>query len=84
VAPAVIGRIWPRPNIDTDGEFGAGIRRGGDVAFVCEELKQIFDRRGGQWSKGRYVPSLVAANGDILERRMISTGFLTPEREGLQ
>ena len=58
--------------------ISAVFRRGGEVAFVAEELKQVFDPRGGQWSHGRYVPSLVAAIGDILERHMIDTGFLVP------
>ena len=56
--------------------ISAVFRRGGEVAFVAEELKQIFDPRGGQWSNGRYVPSLVAAIGDVIERHMIATGFL--------
>ena len=56
--------------------ISAVFRRGGEVAFVAEELKQVFDPRGGQWSGGRYVPSLVAAIGDVIERHMIETGFL--------
>jgi ribonucleoside-diphosphate reductase alpha chain len=56
--------------------ISAVFRRGGEVAFVAEELKQVFDPRGGQFSKGRYVPSLVAAIGDVIERHMIETGFL--------
>ena len=63
--------------------ISAVFRRGGDVSFVAEELKQVFDPRGGQWSNGRYVPSLVAAIGDILERHMIGTGFLPAEHTGL-
>ena len=52
---------------------------------MAEELKQVFDPRGGQWSNGRYVPSLVAAIGDIIERHMIETGFLAPaEKLGRQ
>jgi ribonucleoside-diphosphate reductase alpha chain len=58
--------------------ISAVFRRGGNVAFVAEELKQVFDPRGGQWNNGRYVPSLVAAIGDVIERHMIETGFLTP------
>jgi ribonucleoside-diphosphate reductase alpha chain len=50
--------------------ISAVFRRGGEVAFVAEELKQVFDPRGGQWANGRYVPSLVAAIGDIIERHM--------------
>ncbi len=56
--------------------ISAVFRRGGEVAFVAEELKQVFDPRGGQWSNGRYVPSLVAAIGEVLERHMRETGFL--------
>src|SRR5271165_7033335 len=58
--------------------ISAVFRRGGDVGFVAEELKQVFDPRGGNWTGGRYVPSLVAAIGDVIERHMIETGFLTP------
>ena len=66
--------------------ISAVFRRGGDVAFVVEELKAVFDPRGGQWMGGRYVPSLLAAIGDVIERHMISIGFIpdpAAEREGL-
>ncbi|MCR6629292.1 MAG: adenosylcobalamin-dependent ribonucleoside-diphosphate reductase [Magnetospirillum sp.] len=56
--------------------ISAVFRRGGDVAFVVEELKAVFDPRGGQWMGGRYVPSLLAAIGDVIERHMIDIGFL--------
>ena len=56
--------------------ISAVFRRGGDVAFVAEELKAVFDPRGGQWQNGRYVPSLIAAIGGILERHMAETGFM--------
>jgi ribonucleoside-diphosphate reductase alpha chain len=59
--------------------ISAVFRRGGEVGFVAEELKQVFDPRGGQWMNGRYVGSLVAAIGNVLERHMIETGFLIPE-----
>ncbi|MGH7086943.1 MAG: hypothetical protein ACREFN_18365 [Acetobacteraceae bacterium] len=59
--------------------ISAVFRRGGDVSFVAEELKQVFDPRGGRWNNGTYVPSLVAAIGNILERHMREIGFLTPE-----
>ncbi|MCC7266287.1 MAG: adenosylcobalamin-dependent ribonucleoside-diphosphate reductase [Caulobacteraceae bacterium] len=48
----------------------AVFRRGGDVSFVAEELKAVFDPRGGAWLGGRYVPSLLAAIGGILERHL--------------
>ncbi|MGH7067251.1 MAG: adenosylcobalamin-dependent ribonucleoside-diphosphate reductase [Acetobacteraceae bacterium] len=59
--------------------ISAVFRRGGDVSFVAEELKQVFDPRGGRWNNGEYVPSLVAAIGNILERHMREIGFLAPE-----
>lgn len=63
--------------------ISAVFRRGGEVAFVVEELKAVFDPRGGQWMEGRYVPSLLAAIGDVIERHMIAIGFLeTPEGNG--
>jgi len=63
--------------------ISAVFRRGGDVAFVVDELKAVFDPRGGQWMGGRYVPSLLAAIGGVIERHMIDTGFLEPGRDGL-
>lgn len=50
--------------------ISAVFRRGGDVSFVAEELKAVFDPCGGAWLEGRYVPSLPAAIGGILERHM--------------
>jgi ribonucleoside-diphosphate reductase alpha chain len=59
--------------------ISAVFRRGGDVSFVVEELKAVFDPRGGQWMEGRYVPSLLAAIGGVIEKHMIDTGFLKPD-----
>jgi ribonucleoside-diphosphate reductase alpha chain len=56
--------------------ISAVFRRGGDVSFVVDELKAIFDPRGGQWMNGRYIPSLLAAIGEVIERHMIEIGFL--------
>ncbi len=56
--------------------ISAVFRRGGDVSFVVEELKAVFDPRGGQWMDGRYVPSLLAALGEVIERHMIDIGFM--------
>jgi ribonucleoside-diphosphate reductase alpha chain len=61
--------------------ISAVFRRGGDVSFVVEELKAVFDPRGGQWMGGRYVPSLLAAIGGVIERHMIETGFLVQGSE---
>ncbi|HLJ64055.1 MAG TPA: ribonucleoside-diphosphate reductase, adenosylcobalamin-dependent, partial [Stellaceae bacterium] len=60
--------------------ISAVFRRGGDVAFVVEEMKAVFDPRGGAFMNGRYVPSLLAAIGDVIERHMIDIGFV-PARE---
>ena len=56
--------------------ISAVFRRGGDVAFVVEELKAVFDPRGGAWMEGRYVPSILAALGGVIERHMLEIGFL--------
>ncbi|MEE8506625.1 MAG: adenosylcobalamin-dependent ribonucleoside-diphosphate reductase, partial [Kiloniellales bacterium] len=56
--------------------ISAVFRRGGDVSFVVEELKAVFDPRGGAWLGGKYVPSLLAAIGAVIERHMIEIGFL--------
>lgn len=56
--------------------ISAVFRRGGEVAFVVEELKAVFDPRGGVWMEGRYVPSLLAAIGGVIEKHMIAIGFL--------
>ncbi len=64
--------------------ISAVFRRGGDVGFVVEELKAVFDPRGGQWMNGRYVPSLLAAIGDVIEKHMLDTGFLAQERSARQ
>ncbi|MCC3304124.1 adenosylcobalamin-dependent ribonucleoside-diphosphate reductase [Sneathiella sp. HT1-7] len=58
--------------------ISAVFRRGGDVSFVVGELKAVFDPRGGAWVKGKYVPSLLAAIGEVIETHMIQIGFLPP------
>ncbi|MEQ1755941.1 MAG: adenosylcobalamin-dependent ribonucleoside-diphosphate reductase [Micropepsaceae bacterium] len=56
--------------------ISAVFRRGGDVSFVVDELKAVFDPRGGQWVNRQYVPSLLAAIGGVIEEHMIAIGFL--------
>ncbi|HUJ02188.1 MAG TPA: adenosylcobalamin-dependent ribonucleoside-diphosphate reductase [Rhizomicrobium sp.] len=58
--------------------ISAVFRRGGDVSFVVDELKAVFDPRGGQWMSGHYVPSLLAAIGEVIERHLIDIGFMNP------
>jgi len=62
--------------------ISAVFRRGGDVSFVVEELKAVFDPRGGAWIKGRYVPSILAAIGGVIERHLIEIGFIEAARAG--
>ncbi len=61
--------------------ISAIFRRGGDVSFVVEELKAVFDPRGGAWTNGKYVPSLLAAIGEIIEQHIIHIGF---QEEGVR
>ena len=62
--------------------ISAVFRRGGDVSFVVEELKAVFDPRGGAWMEGKYVPSLLAAIGDVIEQHMLAIGFMTRPDDG--
>ena len=64
--------------------ISAVFRRGGDVSFVVEELKAVFDPRGGAWMGGKYVPSILAAIGGVIEKHMVATGFLAGEGSGLK
>jgi ribonucleoside-diphosphate reductase alpha chain len=64
--------------------ISAVFRRGGDVSFVVEELKAVFDPRGGAWMGGKYVPSILAAIGGVIERHMVAIGFLAGEGTGLK
>ena len=64
--------------------ISAVFRRGGDVSFVVEELKAVFDPRGGAWVQGKYIPSILAAIGSVLEQHMIAIGFLEGEGMGLK
>jgi ribonucleoside-diphosphate reductase alpha chain len=57
--------------------ISAVFRRGGDVSFVVEELKAVFDPRGGQWMDGHYVPSLLAAIGEVIEKHLVEIGFMS-------
>ena len=64
--------------------ISAVFRRGGDVSFVVEELKAVFDPRGGAWVNGKYIPSILAAIGGVLETHMVKIGFLEGEGLGLK
>jgi len=64
--------------------ISAVFRRGGDISFVVEELKAVFDPRGGAWMEGRYIPSILAAIGGVIERHLIEIGFIEGEGLGLK
>lgn len=64
--------------------ISAVFRRGGDVSFVVEELKAVFDPRGGAWVQGKYIPSILAAIGSVLEQHMVAIGFLAGEGMALK
>ncbi|HEY6917623.1 MAG TPA: adenosylcobalamin-dependent ribonucleoside-diphosphate reductase [Tabrizicola sp.] len=64
--------------------ISAVFRRGGDISFVVEELKAVFDPRGGAWMEGRYIPSILAAIGGVIEQHLISIGFIEGEGLGLK
>jgi hypothetical protein len=57
--------------------ISAVFRKGGDVAFLVDELKAVFDPRGGYWqSGGRFMPSIIAELGYIVEKHLISIGMM--------
>ncbi|WP_071673160.1 adenosylcobalamin-dependent ribonucleoside-diphosphate reductase [Nioella nitratireducens] len=64
--------------------ISAVFRRGGDISFVVEELKAVFDPRGGAWMGGKYVPSILAAIGGVIEKHLIAIGFIDGEGMGLK
>ncbi|MEP1355924.1 MAG: adenosylcobalamin-dependent ribonucleoside-diphosphate reductase [Tateyamaria sp.] len=64
--------------------ISAVFRRGGDVSFVVEELKAVFDPRGGAWMGGKYIPSILAAIGGVIEQHMVAIGFIEGEGMGLK
>jgi len=60
--------------------ISAVFRKGGDATFLVDELKQVFDPQGGYFKKGgRFMPSLVAEIGDVLDRHMRRIGLITEE-----
>ncbi len=57
--------------------ISAVFRKGGDVTFLVEELRSVFDPRGGYFKKGgKYMPSLVAEIGDVIEFHLRTIGLL--------
>ncbi len=56
--------------------MSAVFRKGGDCIFLVEELRSVFDPRGGYWNKGKYVPSLIAEIGNVIEQHLTEIGML--------
>lgn len=57
--------------------MSAVFRKGGDVTFVVDELKAVFDPRGGYWQPGgKYMPSIIAELGHIVEKHLKTIGLL--------
>lgn len=55
----------------------AVFRKGGDITFLVEELRSVFDPKGGYFKKGgKFMPSLVAEIGDVLEHHLKSIGLI--------
>lgn len=60
--------------------LSAVFRKGGDVTFLVEELKAVFDPKGGYYKGGgKFMPSLVAEIGHAIETHMTTIGLLQPE-----
>jgi hypothetical protein len=61
--------------------ISAVFRKGGDATFLVEELKAVFDPKGGYFKRGgRFMPSLVAEIGEAIEHHMKSIGLLPEEK----
>jgi hypothetical protein len=57
--------------------MSAVFRKGGDVTFLVEELKAVFDPRGGYWQPGgKFMPSIIAELGHIVEKHLTEIGLL--------
>jgi hypothetical protein len=57
--------------------LSAIFRKGGDVTFLVEEMKAVFDPRGGYYKKGgRYMPSIVAEIGEVIQQHLVSIGMM--------
>jgi len=57
--------------------ISAIFRKGGDVTFLVEEMKAVFDPRGGYYKRGgKYMPSIVAEIGEVIQQHLISIGMM--------
>ncbi len=56
--------------------ISAVFRKGGDSTFLVDELRSVFDPKGGYWNNGKYVPSLIAEIGNVIELHLKEIGLL--------
>jgi hypothetical protein len=57
--------------------ISAVFRKGGDVTFLVEELKAVFDPRGGYWQPGgKFMPSIIAELGHVIEKHLQTIGLI--------
>src|SRR5689334_18032579 len=57
--------------------ISAVFRKGGDVTFLVDELKAVFDPKGGYWQPGgKFMPSTIAELGCVIERHLQTIGLL--------
>ncbi|HUQ52144.1 MAG TPA: NrdJb [Gammaproteobacteria bacterium] len=57
--------------------MSAVFRKGGDVTFLVDELKAVFDPRGGYWQAGgKFMPSIIAELGYVIEKHLQTIGLL--------
>lgn len=57
--------------------ISAIFRKGGDINFLVEELKAVFDPLGGYYKKGgKYMPSIVAEIGEVIQQHLVSIGMM--------
>jgi len=57
--------------------ISAVFRKGGDITFLVDELKAVFDPRGGYWQTGgKFMPSIIAELGYIIEKHLQTIGLL--------
>jgi hypothetical protein len=60
--------------------MSAVFRKGGDVTFLAEELQAVFDPKGGYFKPGgRFVPSIVADIGAVVENHLKRIGMIEPD-----
>jgi hypothetical protein len=57
--------------------ISAVFRKGGDISFLVDELKSVFDPKGGYWQPGgKFMPSIIAELGHVIEKHLRTTGVV--------